>query len=1059
MFLKSRYSLLLLFFLTPASVLPACASPQTRLLDDFETLSGWNAIHSHGDAASIEISGAEGRVGKGMMIDFSFVGYMGSVSVEKRFDLPLPVSYQLSFDIRGDAPVNNLVVRLKDSVGNVWWVNRTNYEFSPAWTTFTVGKHQIQYGWGPSMEGELHTLDRIEIMIDVVNGGSGKVWIDNFKIEELDDEEQTPPDLEVSSVRTGSVPVIGPGGRVMTGWRSAEKAGDAWLRFDFKHHEVLGGLAVQWDSVDYPEKFDVLLSEDGNTWSTAYRVSRCNGGRSYVCLKDAEGRFLRVNLKQSARGKGYAINRLEIRGPDFSFSINEFFGAMAEEAPHGYFPKYLLKKQSYWTVVGAIGDTKEALINEEGMIETDKLSFSLEPFLHLDDRFVTWNDVAISHSLVENSLPMPSVRWDYRGSLQLTVTPVAAGEPGKSILLVKYTLRNTGRDATAGNLFVAVRPFQVNPPWQTFTIIGGAARIDSITCGEYLRVNDRSVFPLSSPAAIGAAEFDQGDVTRYLRMGSVPPAQRVVDHFGYASAAIQYPFDLSAGEAKEIVLAVPFHRQQPGLVPGGDDQRVLAYFNNACAETERQWRSKLGTVHISLPPSAGEIVNTIRSNLGYILINADGNATQPGSRSYERSWIRDGALTCTALLQMGIREEVRHYLDWYAQYQYPDGKIPCVVESRGPEPTPEHDSHGQFIYAVSQYFRFTDDTSWLRGKWPQVVKTVRYIQALRARRKTDTYKFGTPEQRACYGLVPESISHEGYSWKPQHSYWDNFFVVRGLKDAAQMAIVLGEQRLAKEFARERDDFRKDFYASIRMAMALKNIRYIPGCVELGDFSGLSTTIGITPCDELGYIPDTALAYTFDESYRQFVDRKNNTVPWDAYLPYDARFVGAYVFLDQKDRANDILQYLMRDRRPLEWNQWAEVVWKDRDAPKAIGDMPHSWAASDFIRSVRSMLVYERERDEALVIGAGIPGEWLDDPAGIEVRDLPTYYGNLSYSMKKMNRSIVVLLSGDLSVPPGRIVVKSPLPQPFKAVSGDGIRGPLSEEVVVDHIPARIELIY
>ena len=134
---QSRNSLLPLFLLAMMFMPPAHVSLQTHLLDDFETLSGWTPIHSHGDAASIAISSAEGKTGKGMMIDFSFIGYMGSVSIEKEFALSLPDAYQLSFDIRGEAPVNNLVVRLKDSIGNVWWVNRTNYEFSSSWTTLS----------------------------------------------------------------------------------------------------------------------------------------------------------------------------------------------------------------------------------------------------------------------------------------------------------------------------------------------------------------------------------------------------------------------------------------------------------------------------------------------------------------------------------------------------------------------------------------------------------------------------------------------------------------------------------------------------------------------------------------------------------------------------------------------------------------------------------------------------------------------------------------------------------------------------------------------------------
>jgi hypothetical protein len=494
------------------------------------------------------------------------------------------------------------------------------------------------------------------------------------------------------------------------------------------------------------------------------------------------------------------------------------------------------------------------------------------------------------------------------------------------------------------------------------------------------------------------------------------------------------------------------------MYPGLQNDETHWTFATPLAAMTGAWKTLLNRVEIRLPASAPPIANTIRSNVGYVMINADSVATQPGSRSYERSWLRDGSLTSAAFLQMGLSDEVRAYLDWYATYQYPDGKIPAVVEARGPEPTPEHDSHGQFIYAILQYFRFTHDTTWLRGKWDAVSRTVRYIQSLRAQRKTALYRNGTPEQQACYGLVPESISHEGYSWKPQHSYWDDFFVARGLKDAVTIAAVLGMKDEEREFAAERDDFRADVSRSIRRAMGLKGISFVPGCVELGDFSGLSTTIAVTPCDETEVIPGPALTFTFDESYRQFLDRKNSVIAWDAYLPYDARFIGAFVHLGQKDRALDILTYLMNDRRPKGWNHWAEVVWKDRDAPKSIGDMPHSWAASDFIRSVRSMLVYERERDETLVVGAGIPASWLDDSAGVRVRNLPTYYGPISFSMRREGATVVVNLEGTLSMPAGKILVQSPLDRPAVSATG-GTLTPGKDGAMVDHLPATLRLTY
>jgi hypothetical protein len=181
------------------------------------------------------------------------------------------------------------------------------------------------------------------------------------------------------------------------------------------------------------------------------------------------------------------------------------------------------------------------------------------------------------------------------------------------------------------------------------------------------------------------------------------------------------------------------------------------------------------------------------------------------------------------------------------------------------------------------------------------------------------------------------------------------------------------------------------------------------------------------------------------------------VRWDSYLPYEARFIGAFVRLGWKGRAYEVLKFLMKDRRPTAWNAWGEIVSKDPLAPRTVGDLPHSWAASDFIRSVRSMFAYERDDDSALVVGAGIPDEWVEDPHGVEIRNLPTEYGTLSFTLRRDGGEVVYTLSGD--VPPGGLLVCPPLTGKAIAVHGDNAgQGPRGE-VLVRRLPARIGFVY
>jgi hypothetical protein len=1026
---------------------------QMRVLDDFEVLRGWTPVTSHGDASRLALAPGEGQSGKGMVMDFSFLGHMGSAAAEKRLGLELPANYQISFDLRAEAPVNNFILRFLDSLDNVWIVIRSNYTFPTSWTRFTIRKDQIKYGWGPAGRGELKVLDRLLIMIDVVEGGKGRIWIDNLAIEPLDETRGIVPAVTASSF-LGKPPTFSTDGRRMSAWRSRGQRREESLTFDFGRRNFLGGAVIEWDTANVPRSFDVEFSDDGLAWRTGYAGRQVAGARSNVYLESGAGRYMRLTMTNSRTG-AYGIAGLELKGPEFSFSITDFFAAIAAGRPRGYYPKYLVPQQSYWTVVGVAGDSREALINEQGMIETDREQFSLEPFLWIDRHLVTWNDATIAQSLDSGYLPIPSVRWSGSSGIDLVVKACASGEEEQSVLYVQYTIRNSGTAPRDGKLFIAFRPFQVNPPWQTFTIVGGPARIDSISCGGTIRINRKDVVPVTRPDRSGAATFDMGDITDYLERGRVPDSVVVSDHFGYASGAMAYDFSLRAGEERKVVVAVPFHDAHPPVPARMRDGAAAALFDRECDAASRFWRSKLDSVRILLPPSAAGVSNAIRSNLAYALINADGPALQPGSRSYERSWLRDGVLTSTALLEFGVSAEVRRYLDWYAGYQYPDGAIPCIVEARGADPTPEHDSHGEFIYGILQYFRFTRDTSWLAGTWERVAKTAEYIRLLRGQRKTEAYRSGTPELQSLYGLVPESISHEGYCPKPMHSYWDDFFALKGVKDAAAIAGILGKRNEARALAAEEDDFRRDIFASMRMVIRNKHIPYIPSCADLGDLDPAGTTIAVMPCGELDSLPAKELRQTFDTYYDRFMAKRAESRD-DAWLPYEGRAIETFLRLGRKDRALDMFNFFMGCRRPEGWNVWAEVIHKDRNAPKGIGDMPHSWGASDLIRAMRTMLAYERESDGALVIGAGVPESWVRDPAGVSVEHLPTYAGSLSYTMRGTADTVTVTVSGVEGVP---VIVASPYARRAVRVLGGAHATSIEGEFAVDALPAKIVLVY
>jgi GH15 family glucan-1,4-alpha-glucosidase len=429
----------------------------------------------------------------------------------------------------------------------------------------------------------------------------------------------------------------------------------------------------------------------------------------------------------------------------------------------------------------------------------------------------------------------------------------------------------------------------------------------------------------------------------------------------------------------------------------------------------RSWHAQLDRFDIRIP-AAEPLVRTLKSNLAYILINQDGPSIQPGSRSYERSWVRDGALTSTALLRLGHADEVRAFLAWYAPYQFANGKVPCCVDSRGADPVPENDSHGELIHLAAQYYRFTKDRELIERLWPHIEKAVGYIDELRQQRRTAEYR--TPDKLPYFGLLPESISHEGYSDKPVHSYWDDFFALRGLKDAVDLAAALGKTEQAERWTPMRDQFREDFLASIKRTIKLHDLDYLPASVEKGDFDPTSTSIGIAPGGELADLPQAELRQTFERYYRDSIARRDGTKTWEAYTPYELRTIRTLLRLGWRDRAHELLDFFINDRRPAAWNQWAEVVWRAPRTPKFIGDMPHTWVGSEFIHSFLDLLAYIREPDGALILGAGLPPSWNE----VSIKGLRTEYGPLEYSVIPQGKGVRYRIAAGIKMPPGGIVV-------------------------------------
>ena len=991
----------------------AQAGPGGRVVLDLRDMSGWQAQASDQVGAVLRRD-ADGSV----CLEYDFHSVSGYAVLRRELPVQWPAAFALQLRMKGRGAVNDFQVKLADASGdNVWWVNRPAFPLPRSLTDVTFRSRHFSFAWGPTADRTLSRTESLELVIAAGKGGKGALCVSRLRVQEREPDPAVWPEPLVR--RHGGT-----------------------LDLDFRRPREFNGLAIQWPGPARPVSYEVLASEDARSWRLLRQVRRGSGGFEVLFLPETEARYLRIRLPEARAGPRVQLRDAQ-QWPDLNAALSE----LARHVPRGHVPRAYLGEQNYWALVGVDGGgERSALLSEDGALEVGRGGFSVEPAVRTDGgRLVTWADVQIGHSLREGFLPMPEVRWRH-ADLALQVEAAAEGPAGAPQALVRYALTNTGSAARELTLLLAVRPWQVNPPQQFLNTPGGVRRIERLRWqAPWLSVNGGAGPCFAEvPSRVTAAPGEAGvDLHALL---DAPALHELSDAQGQASALLQWKLRLLPGETRVVSWTAPL-----GGAPEASPPRAEAV-DERLARVAAGWRARLNRMELTLPASQ-QVPDTLRTALAEILMSRNGAALKPGTRAYARSWIRDGAMMVGSLVRMGEVDVARDFVDWFAGYVFPSGKVPCCVDSRGADPVPENDSDGQYLHAVAEVWRHSRDTAFLARHWPVVQRVVAHLESLR--RSTRTAEFVTAHPANLRGLMPASISHEGYSDKPAYSYWDDFWAVRGYEAAVVIARALGHPQTAAEWAQWRDELQGDLAHSVEATAARFGIDTIAGAADRGDFDPTSTTMAL---NSQARVSPLLLQHTFDRYWEDAEQRRSGARAWKDFTPYELRNVGALVRLGQPRRAQAMLQWFLWYRRPEGWNQWAEVVMADAREPHFLGDMPHAWVASDYINSVLDMFAYEREADDAMVLGAGLSEEWM--AAGVAVKHLSTPHGPLSYRLSPVSGGYDLEVAGGLAPPAGGVRLVWPLPGPVPRATYEG--GELAwvgRELVLPPGPATIRLIH
>lgn len=804
------------------------------------------------------------------------------------------------------------------------------------------------------------------------------------------------------------------------------------ITVDLGYPRWLLGVLIDWGEA-FGTDISVHLSDDGESFRQMYRITTGNGDYDSFYWRSTICRYFRLTVHAASVSSGAVVSELKLR------ILNKDrmpIGQLEHAAKSGQselYPQALLGRQVYWTVLGEIGDDEEALFDEYGNLEARQGYGQLTPLLRVGGKLHgAPGSTAITQSLRDGSLPIPSVTWPVAGvALQAT----ALAQAGAA--LVEYRVTNTGDVPQPGALVLAVRPVQINPYWQH----GGHAPINAIdVAGKRVRINGRNYAAFShDPDVVTVAEFQDGDVVRLIANAPQPTVPSLRSDSGLLSAACEFNFFLAPGESAAFVASAPLRDK---VEPSAE-----VNFAGTLDAVARGWREKIGPRKITVGDR--EVSDTVAAQTGLILVNATQFALKPGPRNYDRVWIRDGSSQALALLYAGLIEEAKTYVLWYAKRIYANGMVPPILNkdgtiNRGYGSDIEFDAQGQFVTIAAETYRFTRDRAFLGTIFEPVARATKFIEELCAR----TNALHGPETRY-HGLLAPSISHEGYS-KPAYSFWDDFFALRAWRDFAYLAAEIGDQDAASQVKAKGESFAASLARALRMTGEAMGEGVIPASADHEDFDPTSTSIAFEPCRVEDVLPAGLITATYDR-FRAHLDGHRGRDFDASFTPYELRNLNAFVSLGRTEDAFQLVADALSWRRPPGWRHWAEVVWGNPRAPEYLGDMPHTWIGAEFATAIRRMLL--RENGRTLELFRAVPGAWWEG-GGIALHDLPTHFGRINLKAQRAATQAIVELA--LTGPaPDKITIRYPGAKRALAdghlcdIDGDVIRSPNLSRLVIE----------
>lgn len=475
---------------------------------------------------------------------------------------------------------------------------------------------------------------------------------------------------------------------------------------------------------------------------------------------------------------------------------------------------------------------------------------------------------------------------------------------------------------------------------------------------------------------------------------------------------------LAPGESAEFVVRIPWEPVNDATLFDKEDPHLWL------ERTAQAWRDILShATAIDVP--CWKARQALLASHVYQLITNDHGEVHGGEGFYDEFYIRDGAYQIMQYEEAGLADVAQLAIKSFLSHQREDGRF---ESQKG-----QFDANGQDLWALWQYYQMTGDKAWLENAWPQIKKSVDWIQ--RGRKEAET-------ESPFAGLLPQAPADGEYLWDGKHHIVGyDFWNLRGLLCAAQVAQILEKAQEAEQLDKEVEEYR----AAIDTAWTRTGLPYFPPSWEKeGTHWGNTEILWPTPIYK---VDDPRIAALSEEvrsrhggGFREGTicwlgmnDTKPPVPPGDAIHPYMSAYTTMNSLRQNQSEqvVEDFYWYLLHSTATHGFPEGIfhkrRFAWSDT--------LPHATGASNFAILLRHMLI--DERGDELHLMPAIPDWWLEEGREIRIEHAPTHFGEISLHVKGASQGVSLEWEKPVRKPPLRVVVylpgSRPLLQPVEGI--------------------------